>query len=64
MCKEYPFTTKVIGFFTANCRACIGACVAGQGDVMIGASILMTRANGLSQKVFMNIEEEILEPKK
>jgi hypothetical protein len=31
---------------------------------MIGASILMTRANGLSQKVFMNIEEEILEPKK
>jgi 4-hydroxybutyryl-CoA dehydratase/vinylacetyl-CoA-Delta-isomerase len=54
MCKEYEFTSKVIGFFTANYRACIGACVAGQGDVMIGASMLMARANGLSAKVFMN----------
>jgi 4-hydroxybutyryl-CoA dehydratase/vinylacetyl-CoA-Delta-isomerase len=26
--------------------------VAGQGDVMIGASILMARANGLDEKVF------------
>jgi 4-hydroxybutyryl-CoA dehydratase / vinylacetyl-CoA-Delta-isomerase len=54
MCKEYEATGKVIGFFTANYRACIGACVAGQGDVMIGASMLMARANGLSAKVFMN----------
>lgn len=54
MCKEYAFTSKVIGFFTANYRACIGACVAGQGDVMIGAAIQMARANGLSAKVFMN----------
>jgi 4-hydroxybutyryl-CoA dehydratase/vinylacetyl-CoA-Delta-isomerase len=54
MCKEYAFTSKVIGFFTANYRSCIGACVAGQGDVMIGAAIQMARANGLSAKVFMN----------
>jgi 4-hydroxybutyryl-CoA dehydratase/vinylacetyl-CoA-Delta-isomerase len=54
MCKEYAFTSKLIGYFTANYRACIGACVAGQGDVMIGASIQMARANGLSAKVFMS----------
>lgn len=54
MCKEYKYTAKVIQYFTANYRACIGACVAGQGDVMIGASMLMARANGLSAKTFMN----------
>jgi 4-hydroxybutyryl-CoA dehydratase/vinylacetyl-CoA-Delta-isomerase len=54
MCGEYQYTGKVIGYFTANYRACIGACVAGQGDVMIGSSILMARANGLSSKTFMN----------
>ncbi|SHO51551.1 4-hydroxyphenylacetate 3-hydroxylase N-terminal domain-containing protein [Desulfopila aestuarii] len=54
MCHEYQFTSKVITYFTANYRACIGACVAGQGDVMIGASILMARANGLSSKTFMS----------
>ena len=54
MCKEYKYTGKVIQFFTANYRACIGACVSGQGDVMIGVSMLMARANGLSAKTFMN----------
>jgi 4-hydroxybutyryl-CoA dehydratase/vinylacetyl-CoA-Delta-isomerase len=54
MCREYKYTAKVIGFFTATYRACIGACVSGQGDVMIGASALMARANGLSTKVFMD----------
>jgi len=53
MCGETKYTTKVIGFFTANYRSCIGACVAGQGDVMIGASMLMARANGLKAKTFM-----------
>ena len=53
MCGEFAYTPKVIQFFTANYRACIGACVAGQGDVMIGASTLMARANGLSAKKFM-----------
>jgi 4-hydroxybutyryl-CoA dehydratase/vinylacetyl-CoA-Delta-isomerase len=54
MCKEYKYTTKFIQYFTANYRACIGACVSGQGDVMVGASALMARANGLSTKTFMN----------
>jgi 4-hydroxybutyryl-CoA dehydratase/vinylacetyl-CoA-Delta-isomerase len=54
MCKEFKYTSKVIQYFTANYRACIGACVSGQGDVMIGASIMMARANGLSTKTFMN----------
>ncbi len=52
LCKEYAYTGKVIQFFTALYRACIGACVAGQGDVMIGAGMLMARANGLSAKSF------------
>ena len=54
MCKEYQYTGKLIQYFTSNYRACIGACVAGQGDVMLGASILMARANGLSSRTFMN----------
>jgi len=52
MCREHKHTGKLIQFFTANYRACIGACVAGQGDVMIGASVLMARANGLSARTF------------
>lgn len=54
MCKEFKYTGKIIQYFTANYRACIGACVAGQGDVMIGAAAIMARANGLAAKTFMN----------
>jgi 4-hydroxybutyryl-CoA dehydratase/vinylacetyl-CoA-Delta-isomerase len=54
MCGEYEFTKQFIQYFTANYRACIGACVAGQGDVMVGASTLMARANGLPAKTFMD----------
>jgi 4-hydroxybutyryl-CoA dehydratase/vinylacetyl-CoA-Delta-isomerase len=54
MCKEYKYTAKLIQYFTTNYRACIGACVSGQGDVMIGASVLMARLNGLSAKTFTN----------
>jgi 4-hydroxybutyryl-CoA dehydratase/vinylacetyl-CoA-Delta-isomerase len=54
MCGEYQYTGRLIQYFTANYRACIGACVAGQGDVMIGAAILMARANGLSARTFMD----------
>ncbi len=52
MCRDYEYTGKIIQYFTANYRACIGGCVTGQGDVMIGASVLMARANGLSAKTF------------
>jgi 4-hydroxybutyryl-CoA dehydratase/vinylacetyl-CoA-Delta-isomerase len=52
MCRESKYTAKFIQYFTANYRACIGGCVTGQGDVMIGASVLMARANGLSAKTF------------
>jgi len=54
MCGEAKYTAKFIQYFTTNYRACIGACVSGQGDVMVGASVLMARANGLSSKTFMN----------
>ncbi len=51
---EFKYTGKIIGYFTAIYRAAIGACVAGQGDIMIGAAINMARANGLSQKPFQD----------
>jgi len=54
MCREYKYTGKIIDYFTSNYRACIGACVAGQGDVMIGAAALIARVNGLSAGTFMN----------
>jgi len=54
MCKEYKYTANLIKFFTSNYRECIGACVSGQGDVMIGTSVLMARANGLSTRTFTN----------
>lgn len=52
MAGEYKFTGTVITRFTATYRACIGACVAGQGDMMAGAAALIARANGLSAKTF------------
>lgn len=52
MCREYKYSGPNIARFTANYRAPIGACVAGQGDVMIGAAIIMARANGLAMRPF------------
>ncbi len=54
LCGEFKYTGKLIGYFTAIYRAAIGACVAGQGDVMCGAAINMARANGLPQKAFQD----------
>jgi len=52
LCGEFKYTGRIIEYFTANYRACIGACVAGQGDVMIGSAALMARANGLAARTF------------
>jgi 4-hydroxybutyryl-CoA dehydratase / vinylacetyl-CoA-Delta-isomerase len=52
MCGEYTYSLKAVMNFIASYRAAIGGCVAGQGDVMVGAAALMARANGLSEKVF------------
>jgi 4-hydroxybutyryl-CoA dehydratase/vinylacetyl-CoA-Delta-isomerase len=52
MCTETSYTLKAVMNFIAPYRAAIGGCVAGQGDVMIGAAALMAQANGLSEKVF------------
>ena len=51
---EVAFTDSLVGNFSAVYRACIGACVAGQGDIMIGAALGMARANGLTQKPFQD----------
>jgi 4-hydroxybutyryl-CoA dehydratase/vinylacetyl-CoA-Delta-isomerase len=59
MCREFKYTGKIIEHFTANYRACIGACVAGQGDVMIGAAALMARINGLAADTFANKTAEM-----
>ena len=52
MCKEFAYSLKAVMNFIAPYRAAIGGCVAGQGDVMIGAAALIARANGLSEKAF------------
>ncbi len=52
MAGEYKYTGNIISYFSTNHRACIGACVAGQGDVMLGAAAMLARANGLSEKIF------------
>ena len=52
MCGEYAYSLQAVMNFIAPYRAAIGGCVAGQGDVMVGAAALMARANGLSEKVF------------
>ncbi len=52
MCKEYEFSSEAVMNFILPYRSAIGACVAGQGDVMIGSAVLIARANGLSEKVF------------
>lgn len=52
MCGEFAYSLKAAMNFIAPYRAAIGGCVAGQGDIMIGAAALIARANGLSEKVF------------
>jgi len=52
LCGEYQYTGRLIQYFTALYRACIGGCVAGQGDVMIGVARLIARANGLEARNF------------
>lgn len=52
MCGEYKVSLDAVMNFILPYRSAIGACVAGQGDVMMGAAVLVARANGLSEKVF------------
>ena len=59
MCGEWRESGAFVGYFTANYRAGIGSCVSGQGDVMIGASVLMARANGLAAKTFQEKTTEM-----
>lgn len=56
---EFKYSGQILGHFTAIYRAAIGACVAGQGDVMIGAAINMARANGLTRKTFQTTLTEM-----
>ncbi|MFB3854629.1 MAG: 4-hydroxyphenylacetate 3-hydroxylase N-terminal domain-containing protein [Vicinamibacterales bacterium] len=49
---EYSYAGDAVFRFTLPYRSAIGACVAGQGDVMVGAAVLIARANGLDEKVF------------
>ena len=49
---EHGHALHAVMHFIAPYRAAIGGCVAGQGDVMVGAAALMARANGLSEKTF------------
>jgi 4-hydroxybutyryl-CoA dehydratase/vinylacetyl-CoA-Delta-isomerase len=52
MAGEWKHSMKAVLNFIAPYRSAIGGCVAGQGDVIVGAAALMARANGLSEKAF------------
>ncbi len=52
MAGEWKYSLKAVLNFIASYRSAIGGCVAGQGDVIVGASAMMSRANGLNEKVF------------
>jgi 4-hydroxybutyryl-CoA dehydratase/vinylacetyl-CoA-Delta-isomerase len=52
MAGEFQFALSAVLNFIAPYRAAIGGCVAGQGDVKIGAAVLVARANGLQSKIF------------
>jgi len=52
MCGETKYTLPAVSNFIMPYRSAIGGCVAGQGDIKIGAAVLTARANGLSAKVF------------
>ncbi len=52
MCGEWKFTGPTIVNFVLPYRSAIGGCVAGQGDVKIGAALLTARTNGLADRVF------------
>ena len=52
MAGEFKFSLGAVLNFVAAYRSAIGGCVAGQGDIKIGAAVLTARANGLSAKVF------------
>ena len=52
MMREFKYSLKAVMNFIAPYRSAIGACVAGQGDAMVGAAVLVARANGLSEKNF------------
>jgi 4-hydroxybutyryl-CoA dehydratase/vinylacetyl-CoA-Delta-isomerase len=51
---ETSYAGAFVNHFTALYRAPIGACVAGQGDVIIGAVLALAEAGGLSQKTFQD----------
>ncbi len=52
MAGEYQFALNAVLYFIAPYRSAIGGCVAGQGDVKIGAAVLTARTNGLQSRVF------------
>ncbi len=52
MAGEHQFSLPAVSSFIMAYRSAIGGCVAGQGDIKIGAAMLSARTNGLSAKVF------------
>jgi 4-hydroxybutyryl-CoA dehydratase/vinylacetyl-CoA-Delta-isomerase len=60
MCGEFDHSLNAVKKFIALYRSAIGGCVAGQGDVMVGAAGLMARANGLSEKIFKDKITEMI----
>lgn len=54
ICGQTAYAGKCLTYFTSIYRACIGGCVSGQGDMMVGAALGLARANGLKRKTFQD----------
>ncbi len=52
MAGEYKFSLGAVLNFIMSYRTAIGSCVAGQGDIIMGASLLAARSNGLDYRTF------------
>ena len=57
---ETKYSGRPIGQFSTIYRSCIGACVAGQGDVIVGAAAAMAKLTGLSIKAFNDKFDQML----
>ena len=59
MCGEYPYAGELVELFAAHHRASYGGCKAGVGDVLVGASHVISKIHGVENT--SHIRDKIVE---
>lgn len=59
MCREYQYAANLVELFTAHHRASYGGCKVGVGDVLIGATNALAKAQGTDQAA--HIKDKLVE---